>query len=73
MTIQELYVFACKHDLLDKEIQEVITKYKASSQQNSRKEEAHPKEEREKINAKLPFMLDKVEYSYEDVLALFSS
>ena len=74
MTIQELYIFACKHDLLDKDAQEVITKYRTSSQQNSAsKEEAHPKREREGINSNLPFVLDKVEYSYEDVLALINS
>ena len=28
---------------------------------------------REEINTNLPFVLDKVEYSYEDVLALFNS
>ena len=74
MTIQELYIFACKHDLLDKDTQEVITKYRTSSQQNStNKEEAHLKREKEAINANLPFVFDKVEYSYEDVLALFST
>lgn len=74
MTIQELYIFACKHGLLDKDAQEVITKYRTSSQQNSiKKEEAHLKREREEINTNLPFVLNKVEYSYEDVLALFNS
>ena len=74
MTIQELYIFACKHDLLDKDTQEVITKYRTSSQQiSTNKEEAHLKREKEAINTNLPFVFDKVEYSYEDVLALFST
>lgn len=27
MTIQELYIFACKNDLLDKDIYQVINKF----------------------------------------------
>lgn len=74
MTIQELYIFACKHDLLDKDTQEVITKYRTSLQQiSTNKEEVHPKREKGAINTNLPFVFDKVEYSYEDMLALFSS
>lgn len=35
MTIQELYIFACKNDLLDKDIYQVINKFNDSSKPQS--------------------------------------
>lgn len=35
MTIQELYIFACKNDLLDKDIYQVINKFNDFSKPQS--------------------------------------
>lgn len=58
MTIQELYYFAINHSLLNKEVNEVIREY---MQYNSKV----------KTTSK-PLNINKVEYTFEDVIALFS-
>lgn len=63
MTIQELYIFACKNDLLDKEVYTVINKFNTSSNTTTIIIDD---------SNDLPFKLDIIEYSYEDVLNLFS-
>lgn len=71
MTIQELYVFACKNDLINSDIQVVIARYEKSlKKQVTSKPLVCTTKSNEGNN--LPFDLDKVEYTYEDVLALFS-
>lgn len=58
MTIKELYYFAINHSLLDEEVDVVANKYN---------------EEFLKVNKPTkPLDLSKVEYTFEDVLALFS-
>lgn len=64
MTIQELYVFACKNDLLDKDIYQVINKFNNFSKSQSS----------QVINdTDNPFHITKVEWSFEEVMELFSS
>lgn len=65
MTIQELYIFACKQDLLDKDVYEVINKFKNSSQQNTVNNNPVLNISFTKANS--------TEWSYEDVLKLFSN
>ena len=64
MTIQELYVFACKNDLLEKDIYQVINKFNNFSKSQSS----------QSINdTDNPFHITKVEWSFEEVMELFSS
>lgn len=59
MTIKELYYFAINHSLLDEEVNVVVNKYN---------------EEFLKVNKPTkPLDLSKVEYTFEDVIALFSN
>ena len=63
MTIQELYIFANKNNLLNKDIYDVINKFNNSS-----------KPTQEIVNRDKSYVvLDKIEWSYEDVIELFSS
>ena len=64
MTIQELYVFACKNDLLDKNIYQVINKFNNLSKPQSSQSTAY---------TDYPFHVTKVEWSFEEVMELFSS
>lgn len=59
MTIKELYYFAINHSLLDKEVDEVIRVYN-----NKQSKVTQP------IKA---LNLDKVEYTFEDLIDLFSN
>lgn len=64
MTIQELYVFACKNDLLDKDVYQVINKFNNFSKSQSSKS----------INdTDNSFHINKVEWSFEEVMELFSN
>ena len=72
MTIQELYVFACKNDLINSDIQVVIAEYKKSLKKQVTSQPLLYNTKSNEVN-NLPFDLDKVEYTYEDVLALFST
>ena len=59
MTIKELYYFAINHSLLDKEVDVVAREYN---------------EEFLKVTKPTkPLDLSKVEYTFEDVMALFST
>ena len=59
MTIKELYYFAINHSLLDEEVDVVAKKYN---------------EEFLKVTKPTkPLDLSKVEYTFEDVIALFSN
>ena len=59
MTIKELYYFAINHSLLDEEVNVVANKYN---------------EEFLKVNKPTkPLDLSKVEYTFEDVIALLST
>ena len=59
MTIKELYYFAINHSLLDKEVDEVIRVYS--------------KEQSKIIQPIKALNLDKVEYTFDDLIALFSN
>lgn len=59
MTIQELYYFAINHSLLNNDVNDVIREY-MQYYSNETLSTTH-------IN------LDKVEYTFEDVIALFST
>ena len=64
MTIQELYVFACKNDLLEKDVYQVINKFNNFSKSQSS----------QAINdIDNTFHVTKVEWSFEEVMELFSS
>lgn len=75
MTVQDFYVFACKNDLLNNDPTEVLIKYKASLQHNSANEAHHDNNyiKNTGTNTNLPFKLEIIEYSYEDVYTLFST
>lgn len=64
MTIQELYIFACKNDLLDKDIYQVINKFNDFSK---------PQPIQVTTDTDDPFHVTKVEWSFEEVMELFSS
>ncbi len=64
MTIKELYYFAINHSLLDKEIDEIIRVY--NNEQSKVKQPTTNLHDRA-IN------IDKVEYTFEDLIALFSN
>ena len=72
MTIQELYVFACKNDLINSDVQVVIAEYKKSLKKQVTPQSLVCTTKSNKDN-NLSFDLNKVEYTYEDVLALFST
>lgn len=72
MTIQELYVFACKNDLINSDVQVVIAKYEKSLKKQVTPQSLVYNTKSNEVN-NIPFDLDKVEYTYEDVLALFST
>lgn len=59
MTIKELYYFAINHSLLDEEVDVVTREY------NKRSSKV--------IKPTKPLDLSKVEYTFEDVIALFSN
>ena len=59
MTIKELYYFAINHSLLDKEVDEVIEEF--------------IKDKSKDIKPKKSLDLNKVEYTFDDVMALFSN
>ena len=59
MTIKELYYFAINHSLLDEEVDVVAREYN--------------KESSKVIKPTKPLDLNKVEYTFEDVIALFSN
>ena len=64
MTIQELYVFACKNDLLEKDIYQVINKFNNFSKSKTS----------QAINdTDNSFHITKVEWSFEEVMELFSN
>lgn len=64
MTIQDLYIFACKQDLLNKDVYEVLNKFKAS---------LHIDNINDSDDITIGIFGSKVEFTYEDVLELFSS
>ena len=72
MTIQELYIFAYKNDLMNSDVQVVIANYEKSLKKQVTPQSLVCSTESNEVN-NLPFDLDKVEYTYEDVLALFST
>ena len=59
MTIKELYYFAINHSLLDREIDKVIEEF--------------IKDKSRDIKPKKSLDLNKVEYTFEDLMALFSN
>ena len=59
MTIKELYYFAINHSLLDEEVDVVAREYN--------------KESSKVIKPTKSLDLNKVEYTFEDVIALFST
>lgn len=59
MTIKELYYFAINHSLLNEEIDVVIEEF--------------IKDKSRDIKPKKPLDLNKVEYTFEDLIALFSN
>lgn len=59
MTIKELYYFAINHSLLDKEVDIVIEEF--------------IKDKSRDIKPKKLLNLDKVDYTFEDLIALFSA
>lgn len=59
MTIKELYYFAINHSLLDEEIDKVIEEF--------------IKDKSRDIKPKKSLDLNKVEYTFEDLMALFSN
>ena len=59
MTIKELYYFAINHSLLNKEIDEVIEKF--------------IKDKSRDIKPKKSLDLNKVEYTFDNLMALFSN
>lgn len=59
MTIKELYYFAINHSLLDEEVDVVVKEYN--------------KEFLKVTKPTKPLDLSKVEYTFEDVIALFSN
>ena len=59
MTIKELYYFAINHSLLDEEVEVVAREYNEKSSKV--------------IKPTKPLDLSKVEYTFEDVMALFST
>ena len=59
MTIKELYHFATKHSLLDKEVDEVIRAYSNKKLKN--------------IQSIKTLNSNKVEYTSEDLITLFSN
>ena len=59
MTIKELYYFAINHSLLDKEVDEVIRVYN--------------NEQSKVIQPAKALDLNKVEYTFDDLVALFSN
>lgn len=59
MTIKELYYFAINHSLLNKEVDEVIEEF--------------IKDKSRDIKPKKSLDLDKVEYTLDDLMALFSN
>lgn len=59
MTIKELYYFAINHSLLDEEVDVVIEEF--------------VKDKSRAIKPKKSLDLDKVEYTFEDLIALFSN
>lgn len=63
MTIQELYIFACKNDLLDKDIYQVINKFHSLSESSNIQVN----------NEDNPFHITKVYWSFEEIMELFSS
>ena len=64
MTIQELYVFACKNNLLEKDVYQVINKFNNFSK-------SQPSQA---INdTDNTFHITKVEWSFEEVMELFSN
>lgn len=69
MTIQELYVFACKNDLLEQDIYKVINQFKTSSQPISTNTNTNINTNFK--NSEWLFNIN-VEWSYEEVLKLFS-
>ena len=64
MTIQELYVFACKNDLLDNDVYQVINKFN-----NFLK--SQPSQVINDIDKQ--FHITKVEWSFEEVMELVSN
>lgn len=59
MTIKELYYFAINHSLLDEEVDVVAKEYNEESSKV--------------IKPTKPLDLSKVEYTFEDVMTLFST
>lgn len=59
MTIKELYYFAINHSLLNKEVDEVIEEF--------------IKDKSRDIKPKKSLDLNKVEYTFDDLMALFSN
>ena len=58
MTIKELYYFAINHSLLNKEVDEVIEEF--------------IKDKSRDIKPKKSLDLNKVEYTFDDLIALFT-
>ena len=59
MTIKELYYFAINHSLLNKEVDEMIEKFIKNKSRD--------------IKPKKSLDLNKVEYTFDDLMALFSN
>jgi len=62
INIQDLYVFACKNNLFNEDIYTVIEQFKTSL-----------KPIQTVASCNVPFEIDKIEWTYEEVLELFSS
>ena len=58
MTIKELYYFAINHSLLNKEVDEMIEKFIKNKSRD--------------IKPKKSLDLNKVEYTFDDLIALFT-
>ena len=58
MTIKELYIFAINNSLLDEEVSIVVSKYR--------------EEESKVIQPVKSLDLNKVEYTFDDLIALFT-
>lgn len=61
MTVLDLFIYACKNDLQDKDIDIVINQFKDSSVQSSE----------ELYDLDVPFCSDRLEWSTEDIFELF--
>lgn len=71
MTIQELYIFACKNDLYNKDVYEVINKFNKLNTQSTPSSFNSSIEIDDELSPIAFF--NKLEWSTSDVLELFST